>query len=184
MRRSPSQVKHLLGLGLLLLGMGSPALAVSPDLVISQVYGGGGNAGAPYNADFVELFNRGTSAVSLGGKSIQYASSTGTTWAKFDLPALSLPAGKYALFQISATGANGVALPTPDGTASPIAMAAGAGKVALVAGTTALSGSCPTGLIDFVGYGGANCSETAATSAPSATLSVLRTVWGLSPGLV
>ena len=29
------------------------------DVVISQVYGGGGNMGAPYSADFVELFNRG-----------------------------------------------------------------------------------------------------------------------------
>ena len=32
----------------------------SPNVVISQVYGGGGNAGAPYTHDFVELFNRGT----------------------------------------------------------------------------------------------------------------------------
>ena len=41
--------------------------AVSPDLVISQVYGGGGNGGAPYTHDFIELFNRGTTAVSLSG---------------------------------------------------------------------------------------------------------------------
>lgn len=33
--------------------------AASPDLVISQVYGGGGNSGAPYTHDFIELFNRG-----------------------------------------------------------------------------------------------------------------------------
>ena len=31
--------------------------AVSPDLVISQVYGGGGNGGAPYTHDFIELFD-------------------------------------------------------------------------------------------------------------------------------
>src|SRR5262245_4880264 len=52
--------------------------AVSPDLVISQVYGGGGNAGALYTHDFIELFNRGTTAVSLSGMSLQYASATGT----------------------------------------------------------------------------------------------------------
>jgi hypothetical protein len=31
--------------------------APSPDIVISEVYGGGGNGNAPYQADFVELFN-------------------------------------------------------------------------------------------------------------------------------
>jgi uncharacterized protein len=56
----------------------TPVLAVSADIVISQVYGGGGNAGAPYTHDFVEIFNRGSMAVSLAGKSIQYASATGT----------------------------------------------------------------------------------------------------------
>ena len=54
------------------------AQAVSPDVVISQVYGGGGNSGAPYTNDFIELFNRGTSTVSLAGWSIQYTSATGT----------------------------------------------------------------------------------------------------------
>ena len=54
------------------------AQAVSPDIVISQVYGGGGNTGAPYQNDFVELFNRGTTTVSLSGMSVQYASATGT----------------------------------------------------------------------------------------------------------
>src|SRR6266545_4300063 len=52
--------------------------AVSPDVVISQVYGGGGNAGAPYTHDFVELFNRGSATVSLAGWSVQYTSATGT----------------------------------------------------------------------------------------------------------
>ena len=51
--------------------------AISPDIVISQVYGGGGNSGATYTNDFIELFNRGASPVSLVGWSVQYASSTG-----------------------------------------------------------------------------------------------------------
>ena len=54
-------------------------------IVISQVYGGGGNSGATYTHDFIELFNRGTSAVSIAGWSIQYTSSAGTTWQKTDL---------------------------------------------------------------------------------------------------
>jgi len=54
------------------------AEAVSADIVISQVYGGGGNSGGIYTNDFVELFNHGTTTVSLAGWSIQYASATGT----------------------------------------------------------------------------------------------------------
>src|SRR5262249_40647943 len=48
------------------------------NVVISQVYGSGGNAGAPLNADYVELFNRSAAPVSLAGWSVQYASATGT----------------------------------------------------------------------------------------------------------
>lgn len=44
-----------------------PIVGLSSDLVISQVYGGGGNSGAPYKNDFVEIFNRGTVAASLNG---------------------------------------------------------------------------------------------------------------------
>src|SRR3989304_934077 len=47
-----------------------PAYAASPNIVISQVYGGGGNAGATYTHDFSELFNRGASPVSLAGWSV------------------------------------------------------------------------------------------------------------------
>jgi len=54
------------------------ALAASPDTVISQVYGGGGNTGATYKNDFIELFNRGGSVVSVAGWSVQYASTAGT----------------------------------------------------------------------------------------------------------
>ncbi|HZI00153.1 MAG TPA: hypothetical protein VEX63_03330, partial [Flavisolibacter sp.] len=39
-------------------------------VVISQVYGGGGNAGATYTHDFVELFNPTTAPISLAGMSI------------------------------------------------------------------------------------------------------------------
>ena len=42
------------------------------DLRISQVYGGGGNTGATYTHDFIELFNAGTGTISLTGYSVQY----------------------------------------------------------------------------------------------------------------
>ena len=49
-------------------------------VVLSQIYGGGGNSGAPLHNDFIELFNAGTNAQSLSGWSVQYASSAGSTW--------------------------------------------------------------------------------------------------------
>ncbi|MGA9995799.1 MAG: lamin tail domain-containing protein, partial [Pyrinomonadaceae bacterium] len=151
--------------------------AVSSTIVISQVYGGGGNAGSTLTNDFIELFNRGNTTVSLNGWSVQYGAATGTTWQVTNLTNVSLAPGQYYLIQ-EAVGAGGTTpLPTPDATAT-IAMAAGAGKVALVNTTTALSGACPTGasIVDFVGYGTtANCFEgSGPTPAPSNTTSVVR----------
>lgn len=138
----------------------------SSNLVISQVYGGGGNSGATYKNDFIEIFNRGSVAVDVTGWSVQYASSTGTSWQRTNLPSASIPPGGYLLVQ-EAVGAGGtVNLPAPDATGT-IPMSATAGKVALVNNQTTLSGSCPT-VVDFVGFGGASCFEG---SAPTATLS-------------
>ena len=78
---------------------------LSPNVVISQVYGGGGNSGATFQNDFIELFNRGNSAVNLSGWAVQYASSTGTTWQKTDLSGMLAP-GQYLLIQQASGGAN------------------------------------------------------------------------------
>lgn len=150
---------------------------VSTSVVISEVYGGGGNAGSVYTNDFIELHNRGAGAVDLTGWSVQYASATGTTWSVTNLTGVMLAPGKHYLIQ-EAVGAGGTTpLPSPDATGT-IAMSATAGKIALVNVVTALSGACPTGaqIIDFVGYGTtANCFEgTGPTPAPSNTTSVNR----------
>jgi uncharacterized repeat protein (TIGR01451 family) len=135
------------------------------NLVISQVYAGGGNNGAQYKNDFVEIFNRGTTTVSfpVTPYSLQYAGAAASFGSSnVDLTSGTIVPGQYFLVQLSSGGANGVTLPTPDATGS-IAMAATAGKLALIAGTSALSGSgCPLGgtVADFVGYGTtANCFE-------------------------
>ena len=96
--------------------------------MISQVYGGGGNAGATLKNDFIEVFNRGTAAVSLAGWSVQYASSGGTgAWTVTPLNALTLQPGQYYLVQ-EAQGAGGTAdLPTPDATGT-IPMSGTAGR--------------------------------------------------------
>ena len=55
------------------------ATAASTGLVISEAYGGGGNAGATYTHDFVELHNPTDAPISVDGLSIQYRSSGSTT---------------------------------------------------------------------------------------------------------
>ncbi len=50
----------------------------TPKVRITQVYGGGGNAGAVLDADFVELYNAGTAPQDLTNWSVQYTSATGT----------------------------------------------------------------------------------------------------------
>ena len=47
-------------------------------LVISEAYGGGGNSGATYNNDFIELYNPTCAAISVNGWSVQYRSAAGT----------------------------------------------------------------------------------------------------------
>jgi hypothetical protein len=75
------------------------AEAVSPNVVISQFYGGGGLNGAHFTHDFVELFNRGSSPVNLNGWSVQYASANGTQWLVTPLSGIMLQPGQFYLIQ-------------------------------------------------------------------------------------
>src|SRR5262249_14490532 len=155
-----------------------PAFA-SSDLVISQVYGGGGNAGPPaatFQNDFIEIFNRGTAPVSLNGKSLQYTSATGVgnlgaSGLLTVLPNVTLAPGQYFLAR-EAGGATGAALPAADVTGTTNMSATG-GKVAIVNQTTSIGrngGSTPCSaaqlalIIDLIGYDGANFFEGAAAA--------------------
>ena len=160
----------------------APPVVGNP-IVISQVYGGySNNPGATYNTDYVELFNKSKTAQSTSGLSIQYASATGTSWNLGVLPVASIPAGGYYLIQLGSVGTTGSSVPSPDASFSTISLAADKGKVALVNSTTGLTGSCPTtNIVDFVGYGSANCFEgTAAAPAASAITALFRNSNGCS----
>ena len=190
-----SHLRLRLGLtvGLLLTLVGAGNAFAAGNIVVSQVYGGGGNTGAPFTHDYVELFNRSASPVSLSGWSIQYASATGTgnfganTGQLTELTGTLAP-GQYMLVQ-EASSTAGVALPTPDVVdATPIAMAAGAGKVALVSQVASLgcngsSAACSpaslASIVDLVGYGNANYFEgAAAVPTLSNTTAALRAAQG------
>ncbi len=161
---------------------------VSTSLVISQLYGGGGSANAPYQNDFVELYNRGTSPVSLNGWSTQYASSTGTEFLVTPLTNVTIQPGQYYLIQYASNGVAGSVL-SPDLVAPPVTNNAGStfipnlsgttGKLALVNSITRLPAStCPSSdpsIVDFIGYGAAtSCFEGARTGDLSVTTAAKR----------
>ncbi|GAA2726643.1 lamin tail domain-containing protein [Actinocorallia aurantiaca] len=158
-----------------------PAHAASADLLISEVYGGGGNSGAVLTNDFIELANAGTAPLSLDGYSVQYISASpgaSTTWQVTPLGG-TVPAGGRFLVQEAAGSGGTLALPAPDAVGS-IPMSATNGTVALVAGTDALT--CKTAadcaadasVKDLVGFGSAVVREGTAAPVLSNTTSSAR----------
>jgi hypothetical protein len=154
----------------------SAAPVASNGIVISQVYGGGGNSGSTYRNDFVELYNPGTTNVDVSGWSVQYAPATSASWQVTTLNG-SIAPGHYYLVTEAAGSGGTTNLPAPDATGG-ILLSATRGKIALVNSATALSGNCPAGasIVDLAGYGStANCFEgSGPTPAPSNTNSVFR----------
>lgn len=156
------------------------AHGASPDLVVSQVYAGGGNAGATYTHDYVELFNRGATAIDVSGWTVQYASASGTTWESTPL-AGSIQPGRYYLVQMASAAAVGSPLPAPD-AAGATNLANAGGKIALVRDAALLTcgasaGSCSSSpqVADLLGWGSAADFEGAgAAPALSNTSAALR----------
>ena len=143
----------------------APASASTSGLVISEVYGGGGNSGAPYTNDFVELQNTTGAPIPLAGMSVQYRSATGTTSAATALSG-TVPANGKFLVAEAAGATPSAALPTPDATGT-LAMAGTSGVVYLSSSATPVPATDPT-VVDLVGYGTATAFEG---SAPAPTLS-------------
>ena len=155
----------------------TPVQALSTDVVISQVYGGGGGSSGTYIYDYVELFNLGVTAVNIGGWSVQYGSaagnfgSTGVNIYTFPTGTIIQP-GKYLFVQLGAAGTGGSAFPvTPDIITTNLSMGAASGKVALANISTALGcGATATlctlpdsRIVDSVSYGAANNGEGGTT---------------------
>lgn len=163
-----------------LLILPATARGSTSNIVVSQIYGGGGNAGAPFRNDYVELFNAGSSSVDISGWTVQYATAAGTSWQTTALSG-TIAAGGHYLVQLASASDTGAALPAPDATGTSN-VAATSGKIALVRSTSALScgataGSCTaSGLVeDLVGYGDATDFEGAGSApALSNTTAALR----------
>jgi lamin tail-like protein len=170
----------LLALLAALLLFPSAAHAGASGVVVSQVYGGGGNAGAPFRNDFVELFNAGSGTVDLSGWTVQYATAAGTTWQTTAVSGTIAP-GRYYLVQLASNADVGAALPPADATGTSN-LGGTSGKIAVVRGAAALTcgasaGSCSADPLveDFVGYGNATDFEgTGSAAALSNTTAALR----------
>ena len=171
------------GSGAISLTIQQPPPAVD-HLVISQLYGGGGNSGATFTNDYVEIYNPTGISFNLAGWSLQYASAAGTSWTNKQPLGGTIAPGEYFLVSLASGGANGSPLPVAPNISGEINMSATTGKIALVSNSISLSGSCPNGsdpdIVDFVGYGSsASCFEGAArTPAPSNTSAIFRKLNG------
>jgi hypothetical protein len=160
-------------------------LGGSPNLVISQIYTRGGEPGASYQKDFIEIFNRGTEPVDMNNYSLHMSTTTGTIPTGITVRIMSsrgivVQPGRYLLIALKGDGTAGQPLPAPDFDLSflpgpvPINLNPTTGLVVLVTPDGSYQG-CPnlqsTGVADFVGYGATSvCYEGPGGPAPAPAL--------------
>ncbi|MDP3043133.1 MAG: lamin tail domain-containing protein [bacterium] len=143
----------------------------SQNILISEIYGGGGNSGSYWKNDFIEIYNPNNFSIPLDGWSVQYASATGDFKGITKLNK-NIPAKSYYLIQGQAEGGGEMNIPMPDATGD-ISMSATAGKVALVNNANPIISKADENVIDFIGYGSANEFEGQATSSPGGNVKSL-----------
>lgn len=157
-------------LATLIAGLAAGAPALAADVVINQLYAHSHSTASNFGHDFVELFNRGSAPVSLAGMRIQYQSAGGSTWTSVTpLPAdVTLAPGQYFLVR-GAKDQGKTPIEQFDTQAPSLNMAGGTAKVALSDGTR---------ILDLIGYGSANLSETAPAPSPTVDQSLQRAAAG------
>lgn len=173
------------------IGLVSITAFSNAQIVINEIYTGGGLLGAAITNDFIELKNIGASNASLNGATIQYASASGAFTQYNNLPNITLGPGQTYLIQQGSDGLGGIinlinpnlivsVLLNLDGSPSVgvgIGLALTSGKVALASNATQVTGPTASNVLDFVGYGLVNQYEGAG-AAPSPTIlnSISRTI--------
>jgi hypothetical protein len=123
--------------------------AVSSNVVISAIYGGGGLTGATYTNDYIELYNLSSLPVLVTGWKVQYAQGFDAFADDATLVGL-IPAHGYFLVSGASGGTNGSALPTPDATGVSNVLGS-IGKARIL--------DLTSNVIDLVGYSGTDAYE-------------------------
>ena len=160
------------------------------DIRISQIYSRGGEAGATFQNDYIELFNRGQSNVDINGWSLSIANFAGvppniqissTGIRLFNPAGIVITPGSHFLIKFGGNGTNGQTVNNPDINLNPVPISdIGAQIVLLDKDKTLPFGYCPaapdlTGnVVDYVGYGTAICFEGHVTLAPPPDKALLR----------
>lgn len=153
-----------------------------PNIRISQIYTRGGEAGATFQNDYIELFNRGNVDVDVSGWSLNISNFSGTppniqysaTNIKlFSSTSMIMSPGSHLLIQFGGSGSNGEPITTADVNLNPFPLSETGGQIVLLPKDKTLPFSyCPaapdlTGVVvDYVGYGIAICYEGTVTLAP------------------
>ena len=150
----------------------SPTAEAAPDgsnIIINEVYGGGGNRGSVYNNDFVELFNPTSAPIDLTGWTLNQYSAKGNLGGSAQLTGI-IPAGGYFLIQGQAGNSPSQDLPTPDAE----------GKFNF-SGSEAIAELVDANgqVADLLGWGGAQKFETAPAAKTKNSTSVQRAVEGV-----
>ncbi len=141
-------------------------------VVISQVYGGGGNSGSGYNGDFAEIFNRSGAPVDLTGWSFQSARVTDQGFdSRIALLGGIINPGEYRLIVTNQLSPTGAVLPPADFTpATAFGMESSFGRVVLVSSTVLVGTDYDRpDVVDLVGYG--QLAQSFEGVAPTAALS-------------
>ena len=149
---------------------------------ISQIYTRGGEAGATFQNDYVELFNRGNVDVDVSGWSLNLTNFSGippniqysATNIKFSSAiSLIISPGSHLLIRFGGSGSFGQPISIADIDLNPVPLSDTGGQIVLLAKDKTLPfGYCPaapdlTGVVvDYVGYGIAICYEGTVTLAP------------------
>jgi hypothetical protein len=135
------------------------------DIVLSEVYSGGGSssATAAYHTDFVELENTGSTPVDITGFTLAYGSSAqpaGSFSTAIGTLSGTIAPGGFFLVETGSAGTGGAADVTPD-----VLFRLGA-SLSATSGAVRLAGSDGT-VLDVLGYGSTNNFETTAATAPA-----------------
>ena len=175
---------------LVLQSISSAQSIANSDIRISQIYSRGGEAGATFQNDYIELFNRGQSSVDISGWSLNILNFAGvppniqissTSIRLFGPNGIVINPGSHFLIKFGGGGSNGQPIDTSDINLNPVPISDVGGQIILLDKDKTLPfGFCPaapdlTGnVVDYVGYGTAICYEGHVTLAPPPDKALLR----------